>query len=70
MKIITLNIWGGRIHRPLLEFFERYKLVDIFCLQEIYHRSKKVVVEDKGDQLNIFSDIQNILKGHMRIKNI
>ena len=36
MKIITLNTWSGVVLEPLLKFFEQYKEVDIFCLQEIY----------------------------------
>jgi len=37
MKIISLNTWGGRAGKQeLLAFFEKYKDVDIFCLQEIW----------------------------------
>jgi len=37
MKLITLNTWGGRAGRKsLLDFFEKYKDVDVFCLQEIW----------------------------------
>lgn len=37
MKIISLNTWGGRAGREnLLSFFNKYKEVDIFCLQEIW----------------------------------
>ncbi len=38
MKIITLNIWGGRAGKEkLLEFFDDQKnSVDIFCLQEVW----------------------------------
>ena len=37
MKIITLNIWGGEAGRgKLLSFFDAYKDVDIFCLQEVW----------------------------------
>ncbi len=64
MKIITLNTWGGRVYQPLLDFLETYKNVDILCFQEIYHKSNKVLVEDKGDKLNLFSDLVSILKEH------
>ncbi|MGL6035657.1 MAG: hypothetical protein ACRC0B_00600 [Legionella sp.] len=43
MKLITLNIWGGYIRNPLLEFIHEHKDIDIFCLQEVYnnaHRTK------------------------------
>jgi endonuclease/exonuclease/phosphatase family metal-dependent hydrolase len=36
MKLITLNIWGGRIAEPLKDFFQQNSSVDIFCLQEVY----------------------------------
>ncbi len=37
MKLISLNIWGGRAGKDkLLEFFVAHKDVDIFCLQEIW----------------------------------
>lgn len=37
MKLISLNTWGGRAGKDkLLAFFEKYKDVDIFCLQEIW----------------------------------
>ncbi len=36
MKLISLNTWGGRAGKEkLLDFFARYRDVDIFCLQEI-----------------------------------
>jgi endonuclease/exonuclease/phosphatase family metal-dependent hydrolase len=38
MKIISLNIWGGRVgSEKVLAFFEQHKSdVDIFCLQEVW----------------------------------
>ncbi len=61
MKIITLNTWGGRVSEPLMDFFKKHQDVDIFCLQEIYHNAKDVLVEYKEDRLNLFSDIQQVL---------
>jgi endonuclease/exonuclease/phosphatase family metal-dependent hydrolase len=41
MKIITLNIWGGRVLGPLLEFTKaRLQDIDIICLQEVYSSDK------------------------------
>ncbi len=66
MKIISLNTWGGRIHEPLLNFFEKHKDADIFCLQEIYHeaRGKENDDEYQNDAHNLFIDIRNILNNH------
>ncbi len=37
MKIITLNIWGGRAGKEnLLSFFAAHSDADIFCLQEVW----------------------------------
>jgi exonuclease III len=38
MRLITLNTWGGRAGKEkLADFFESYKDVDIFCLQEMWN---------------------------------
>lgn len=67
MKLITLNTWGGVIHKPLLEFLARNKSVDIFCFQEVYHNARAEVLEDRwrGDALNLHSDIADILVDHV-----
>ena len=41
MKLVTLNIWGGHLYEPLLDFFEHNREVDIFCLQEVYCQANK-----------------------------
>ncbi|MES2006975.1 MAG: endonuclease/exonuclease/phosphatase family protein [Patescibacteria group bacterium] len=38
MKLITLNVWDGRMAKELEEFFARHTDVDIFCFQEVYHQ--------------------------------
>jgi exonuclease III len=40
MKLITLNTWGGRVHKKLIKFLEENQEVDIFCFQEIYNGAK------------------------------
>jgi endonuclease/exonuclease/phosphatase family metal-dependent hydrolase len=43
MKIITLNIWGGRVLEPLLEFFKtKAQEADIVCLQEVFASSTQL----------------------------
>ncbi len=65
MKLITLNTWGGRVTEQLYDFIKKNSSkIDIFCFQEMYHGSAKVLVEEKGDVLNLFSNIQNILSEH------
>lgn len=65
MKLITLNIWGGHVRSPLLEFITLHREVDIFCFQEIYHNAQnKICDEDRQLSLNIFSELQSLLPDH------
>lgn len=65
MKIISLNIWGGQLKSPLIDFFIKYKDIDIFCLQEVYSKAKvKACTNDDPVELDILSDIGNILYNH------
>lgn len=66
MKLITLNIWGGHVLNPLLEFIQAHQDIDIFCLQEVYHQAPyKVSDEDREVSLNIFSELGNLLPDHI-----
>jgi endonuclease/exonuclease/phosphatase family metal-dependent hydrolase len=65
MRLITLNIWGGHVRSPLLEFIQSRCEVDIFCLQEVYHQaSDKISTEDRKVSLNIFAELKELLSGH------
>lgn len=65
MKLITLNIWGGHVHNPLLEFITSHQETDIFCFQEVYHRAENMITnEDRVVSLDIFSKIANLLPNH------
>lgn len=67
MKLITLNTWGGRVHKKLLKFLEENQEVDIFCLQEIYNGAKteKMDPEFLQDAFNLYSDIKDTLLNHI-----
>ncbi|MEN9649301.1 MAG: hypothetical protein RL094_268 [Candidatus Parcubacteria bacterium] len=39
MKVIFLNVYGGRFHENLLKFFAAHQDVDVICLQEVYHNA-------------------------------
>jgi endonuclease/exonuclease/phosphatase family metal-dependent hydrolase len=66
MKLITLNIWGGHIYDPVLNFIKTHSATDIFCFQEVYHRAPhKISKEDRQVSLNIFSELQNLLPEHI-----
>ncbi|HVZ59122.1 MAG TPA: endonuclease/exonuclease/phosphatase family protein [Patescibacteria group bacterium] len=37
MKLICLNIWGGKVYKPFIDFVNDWKnKVDILCLQEVF----------------------------------
>lgn len=56
MKLISLNIWGGKVFRPLIDFVKKEaETTDIFCFQEVFSEADKSVYE--GARLDIFYDI-------------
>jgi hypothetical protein len=64
MKLISLNIWGGRIGDKLEDFFKRNNDVDIFLLQEVYHNASEKTNFDGLARNEIFSEINAILSSH------
>lgn len=63
IKIISLNIWGGHVKKPLIEFIKSQKgEVDIFFLQEVYNNAPKKISADENEvSLNIFQELQELL---------
>lgn len=61
MKLITLNTWGGRINKPLLDFIEKNKNIDIFCFQEMNNNASDDVIESLEEDKELFSHIQDLL---------
>ncbi len=69
MKIISLNVWGGRVHTELTYFLKnKQDSTDIFCFQEMCHRAddKFLDVEwyDDGINTQLFDYIAQILPNH------
>ena len=46
MKLITLNMWGGRVVEPLKKFLAKYSDVDVFLFQEIYDESVETIITE------------------------
>lgn len=68
MKLITLNIWGGRVRNPLIKFVHKHKDIDIFCLQEVYYNAHRTITNENFElSLNIFADLQKLLPNHHAI---
>ncbi|MBI2621363.1 MAG: endonuclease/exonuclease/phosphatase family protein [Candidatus Levybacteria bacterium] len=62
MKLLCLNLWGGQVYKPLLEFIKQQKDVDIFCFQEVMQSSvSKFSNKAKTD---VYNDLSKILKNY------
>ncbi|KKU05473.1 MAG: Endonuclease/exonuclease/phosphatase [Parcubacteria group bacterium GW2011_GWA2_45_30] len=61
MKLITLNIWGGKVYAPLMAFLKEHaEEVDIFCLQEVFNTSMEEEIPSEA-RIKIFSEIGSVL---------
>lgn len=64
MKLISLNIWGGRAHEPLMEFIKASaKDTDIFCFQEVFSSPSDIKIS-RDTYVNILGDLTEALKGY------
>lgn len=61
MKILSLNLWGGKLYEPLIEFIHSQSgQVDIFCFQEVFSTASGIA--KSGDaRVNVFQEIESIL---------
>lgn len=72
MKLISLNLWGGRVHKELTSFLKEHsETTDVFCFQEMYHQAdgkfSNAKWADDGINLQLFDYIKNLLPGHIGI---
>lgn len=67
IHLVSLNIWGGYIREPLLDFVRSHQEVDIFCFQEVYHNAtQKMSTDDKEVSFDICECFYELLPGHRR----
>lgn len=64
ISAIYLNAWGGKLRDLLLDFFEEYKDVDVFCLQEMFNGAEKVRPDFADVTPDFFSRVGAILTKH------
>jgi hypothetical protein len=70
MKLISLNIWGGKQNKQLLDFIGQHsKDTDIFCFQEVYNGTNTDIVGVFGGMPDIHHQIKNILPGFRDVHN-
>jgi exonuclease III len=61
MKVVSLNVWGGILYDPLMEFLKKEeKHTDIFCLQELLF-GEKAVIGEAGERYNLCTEILALL---------
>lgn len=62
MKIITLNVWGGKLYELFIEFIKNKSLeTDIFYFQDVLFGSQSEFSPIQHGRLNLFSEIENVL---------
>ena len=64
MKLISLNVWGGAISKPLLEFLNKNRDVDFFLFQEMHHKATSKTNWDNRGNPNLFEDMRQVLQTH------
>ena len=71
MRILSLNVWGGMLHAPLIDYLATVD-ADVYCLQEVPRavaaRSQWLAYRDGAVELqqrsNLYRDIASALPGH------
>lgn len=64
MKLISLNTWGGKVYKPLMNFIKvNSQSTDIFCLQEVFD-TKSSFKEKSNFRVNLYQELSKILKNH------
>lgn len=64
MKLISLNVWGGKLYNPLLNFIkEQSQTTDIFCLQEVFTTPSQTTTSSTF-RTNLYEELQKVLNNH------
>lgn len=66
MRLICLNLWGGRIYQPLVTFLKNHSSeIDIFCFQEIYSNAEDSMSDEpRKHRPNLLADLQQLLSDY------
>ena len=64
MKIISLNIWGGRLYQAIETFIRSHAAdTDVFCFQEMHAHDSNEANKSNGERPNLLDEIQGMLPG-------
>lgn len=62
MKVMSLNVWGGRVFEPLKKFLVDYsKEVGVFCFQEMFNSTDKIR-ESHKIRTHLFDELSDLLQ--------
>lgn len=62
MKLISLNAWGGKKYKPLINFIKQNsQTTDIFCFQEVYNTTSNIKLY-QDIRANLLYELTTILK--------
>jgi endonuclease/exonuclease/phosphatase family metal-dependent hydrolase len=69
VKVVTLNIWGGRVAGKLEGFFHGHGGTDIFCFQEVFHAGPPIIehariFSEHEHNPDLFEALKRFLPGH------
>lgn len=65
MKLITLNIWGGRACKDS-SFFDKYPDTDIWCFQEVYKDASNYLDSKLTSDVEADRELHKNLQGHLK----
>lgn len=65
MRLVSLNVWGGKVFDPLMKFVtEQAAQTDIFCFQEVFHNEVGEAELTDTYHPNLFNELATRLPGH------
>lgn len=65
IHLVCLNIWGGYLEKPLLNFVDSHQEVDIFCFQEVYKNFTNQKTGNTHINPDIFARLEEKLPNHI-----
>lgn len=64
MTVISLNVWGGKLFAPLMDFIRAAAPdTDVFCFQEMMNTDRSIT-ESRGARVNLLAEITRALPGY------
>lgn len=62
MRLISLNLWWGKVHDPLLEFIKtEAPKTDVFCFQEMVKTDFENSVSPDKKRIGLYEEVKSVL---------